>query len=81
MATPVEDLFEQASSLDEGDRATLAGLLLESLEHRVDEDFESAWQDEIQWRLTELDSGVVKLVPWEEVRLRLRKSAGTQHPH
>ena len=80
MSTPVEDLFRQASDLDERDRATLAGLLLESLEHEVDEDFESAWQDEIKRRLAELDAGSVKLIPWEEVKSKLRKSAGAQHP-
>ncbi len=80
MSTPVGDLFRQASALDERDRATLAGLLLESLEHEVDEEFESAWQVEIERRLAELDGDSVKLVPWEEVKAKLRKSAGTQHP-
>ena len=38
MSTPVGDLFKQALYLDERDRATLGGLLLESLEQKVDED-------------------------------------------
>lgn len=79
MSTPVGDLFRQASALDERDRATLAGLLLESLEHEADEDLESAWQDEIERRLAELDAGSLKLVPWEEVKAKLRKSAGAQN--
>ena len=79
MSTPVGDLFRQASALDERDRATLAGLLLESLEHEIDENFESAWQTEIERRLAELDAASVKLVPWEEVKASLRKSAGAQH--
>jgi hypothetical protein len=33
MSTLVRDLFRQASELDAHDRATLAGLLLESLEY------------------------------------------------
>ena len=56
MSTPVGDLFNQASTLDEQDRATLAGLLLESLEHEIDGDIESAWQQEIERRLLELDA-------------------------
>ncbi len=80
MSTPVGDLFRQASALDEQDRATLAGLLLESLEHEVDEDVESAWREEIERRLAELDANGVELVPWEEVKAKLRKSAGDQHP-
>jgi putative addiction module component (TIGR02574 family) len=71
MSTPVGDLFRQASELDEHDRATLAGLLLESLEHEVDEDVEAAWQAEIERRLAELDANSVKLVPWEEVKAKL----------
>ena len=80
MSTPVGDLFRQASTLDEQDRATLAGLLLESLEHEVDEDVESVWQEEIERRLAELDAKGVELVPWEEVKAKLRKSSGAQHP-
>lgn len=80
MATPIEDLFERASHLDEQERATLAGLLLESLEHEIDEDIESAWQEEIERRLEELDANGVELVPWEEVKEKLRKSPGAQDP-
>ncbi len=74
MSTPVEDLFRQASALDERDRANLAGLLLESLEDPIDEDIESAWRDEVGRRLADIDSGSVKLVPWEDVKAKLQKS-------
>jgi putative addiction module component (TIGR02574 family) len=80
MSTPVEDLFRRASTLGEQDRAALAGLLLESLEPEVDEDIESAWLEEIERRLAELDANGVELVPWEEVKAKLRKSPGAQHP-
>jgi len=68
MATVVEDLFRRASNLDENDRATLAGLLLDSLEPEVDEDIESSWLGEIERRVQELDSGDVGLVLWEDVK-------------
>lgn len=74
MSTPVGDLFRQASELNEHDRATLAGLLLESLEHDVDEDVEAAWQAEIERRLAELDANSVELIPWEEVKTKLMRS-------
>lgn len=73
MSIPVRELFRQASELDEHDRATLAGLLLESLEHDVDEHVESAWQEEIERRLAELDADRVKLVPWDEVKAKLMR--------
>jgi putative addiction module component (TIGR02574 family) len=65
------ELFKQASDLPEQDRATLAGLLIESLETERDAGVEEAWRDEIARRLTELDSGAVKTVPWETVRAKL----------
>jgi putative addiction module component (TIGR02574 family) len=78
MSTSVGDLFRRASELNEHDRATLAGLLLESLEHEVDEDVESAWQDEIERRLAELDADSVKLVPWDEVKAKLMRRTGAE---
>lgn len=79
MSTTVRDLFKQASILDEQDRATLAGLLLESLEDEVDEDAESAWRKEIERRLAELDSGKVQTVSWEEVKANLKRITGAKH--
>ncbi len=72
MSTHLVQLFEKASLLSEKDRATLAGLLIESLESEaVDPDVEEAWRVEIERRLAELDSGTVQTVPWEEVRAKL----------
>ena len=70
MSTSVRELFRQASDLDEHDRAVLAGLLLESLEHEVYEDVETAWKEEIERRLGELDADSVELVPWEELKAK-----------
>ncbi len=79
MSTPMRELFRQASELDEHDRATLAGLLLESLEREVDEDVESAWKAEVEQRLAALDGDHVALVPWEEVKAKLMRSTGAEH--
>jgi putative addiction module component (TIGR02574 family) len=81
MSIPVGELFRQASELDEHDRATLAGLLLESLEHEVDENVEAAWKEEIERRLAELDADSVKLVPWDEVKAKLIRHTGAKRPH
>lgn len=71
MNTHVTELFEKASSLSEKERATLAGLLIESLESENDPDVEEAWRVEIERRLAELDSGTVQTVPWEAVKAKL----------
>jgi putative addiction module component (TIGR02574 family) len=60
-----------ASALSEQERATLAGLLIESLESEVDPDVEEAWRIEIERRVAELDSGAVETVPWEVVKAKL----------
>jgi putative addiction module component (TIGR02574 family) len=65
------DVWKEASELSEKDRADLAGLLIESLEGQPEPDVEAAWAAEIERRVAELDAGVVKTIPWEEVRQRL----------
>ena len=71
MSTHITELFEKASILSEKDRATLAGLLIESLESEVDPDVEDAWRAEIERRVAELDAGTVETVPWEVVKTKL----------
>jgi len=74
MKTSIVELYRQALDLDERDRATLAGLLIESLEEEPDKDLEAVWKEEVQRRLCEIDSGDVEAIPWEEVKDRLWQS-------
>ncbi len=74
MAKDVTALFRDASELSEDDRATLAGLLIESLEAEPEPDVE-AWSAEIERRVADIDSGHVKTVPWDELRRRDRLNA------
>jgi len=74
MKTSIVELYRQALDLDERDRATLAGLLIESLEEEPDKDLEAVWKEEVQRRLCEIDSGDVETIPWEEVKDRLWQS-------
>jgi len=71
MAQELQDVFRSAAELPEQDRATLAGLLLASLEPDPDPGVEAAWREEIRRRVQEVDSGSVELIPWEEVRKKL----------
>ena len=78
MTASVVQLFDQACEMPEADRATLAGLLLESIETPPEPGVEAAWAKEIERRVKELDEGSVTAVPWEEVKARLlaKESAG-----
>jgi len=71
MSKAAEDLLKKALSLGVGDRASLAGALIESLDGQIDPDAEGAWEAEILRRVSELESHAVETVPWTAVRERL----------
>lgn len=71
MEPNLKDVFREAAQLHERDRATLAGLLIETLDPVSEPDVEAAWSEEIKRRVAEIDAGTVELIPWEEVRAEL----------
>ena len=71
MARDLKELFSEAADLSENDRATLAGLLIESLDPNPDPEVDRAWADEIARRVEEMDTGTVETIPWEKVRAEL----------
>jgi putative addiction module component (TIGR02574 family) len=71
MGRQLDHLYREASELPEPDRAELAGLLLEGLETTPDLDVETAWAEEIERRIRDVDSGAVQTIPWEQVRAEL----------
>lgn len=71
----VSELFRRAVDLSEEECATLAGLLIESLESERDPDSQTAWTVEIERRLADLDSGI-ETVSWESVRGKLSRKVG-----
>jgi putative addiction module component (TIGR02574 family) len=64
------DILE-ALALPSEERSALAASLLDSLDTDVDEDAKAAWVTEVNRRVTNLDSGAVKTIPWAEARRRL----------
>jgi putative addiction module component (TIGR02574 family) len=60
--------------LPESERAELATRLIDSLDPDHDAGVEDAWSTEILRRNADLDSGVVKPVPWPDVLCRLRRA-------
>jgi putative addiction module component (TIGR02574 family) len=71
MARDLKEVFREAFDLNESDRATLAGLLIESLDPPPEPDVEEAWAVEAERRWREIESGVADTIPWEEVRAKL----------
>lgn len=75
MSRHAAEILRDALSLPAEARAALADSLLESLDTEVNEDVEQEWRDEIYRRLQQIDSGAVKLIPWEEARKHLSEQA------
>lgn len=71
MTEQASNLLQKALTLSEEERAELACSLIDSLDPTVDEGAASAWDQEIARRISDLDSGRAKTVPWEEVRGRI----------
>src|SRR5262249_41033641 len=68
MTPVVSRLLAEALQLPEAERDELIARLLDSLEPAAEGDVETAWEQEIQRRNTELDAGTVEGVPWSEAR-------------
>ena len=71
MKRDAAEILKDALALPTEARAALAGSLLESLDTEVDEDAEAAWASEINRRVAELETGVLRPIPWADVRRRL----------
>ena len=74
MTDLVAELSERARGLAPEDRARLAEELLASLEAAQEPEVDAAWDEEIRKRIAEVESGVVKLLPADEVFARVRRS-------
>jgi putative addiction module component (TIGR02574 family) len=72
MNTEANNLFDQALSLSDSDRAALAASLIRSLETESDSDAEEHWKSEVERRIAEIENGDVELVPWDEVMAKLK---------
>jgi len=73
MSTDAESLYQAALNLPEDERFHLASRLMESVEGERDPDYEEAWGAEIARRIEEVENGTAEMIPWEEVRAKLRE--------
>lgn len=72
MTTLVEELSRKALALSPGERVQLAEALLATVQD-VDAEAEAAWDEEIQRRILDIDSGNAKLIPATEVFADVRR--------
>jgi len=67
MARRVSIIQQEIRALSTADKAELLRVLLEELDGPIDADADAAWAVEIQRRSREIDDGLVKCIPADEV--------------
>jgi putative addiction module component (TIGR02574 family) len=72
MARAISEIEREIRSLARPEQEQLLRALLEELDGPPDPDAERAWLDEVQRRSAELDAGLVKSIPADEVFERVR---------
>lgn len=75
MNTQSEQLLRSALTLPESERAEIAASLIHSLDPKPDEGVDEAWAEEIRRRIESIESGKVKLIPWEDVLAEMKQRA------
>ncbi len=73
MDTSFDQVLQSALTLPEAQRAELVDALIGTLDAEDALPFDDYWLAEIAKRSREYDEGLVKSVPWEEVKARARK--------
>lgn len=67
-AVDLAKVRSEALELSNSERLSLARTLLESVEPPSSSEVDRAWDHLIQRRISEIDSGEVEGVPWDQVR-------------
>lgn len=62
------ELLQRALELPPGDRLALATEILESVEGTENPSGTATWTAELDRRVTELDTGAARAMPWEQVK-------------
>ena len=73
MTTLAEKIGKEALALSETERATIAQLLIESIDGEAAPDAAAAWDAELQRRLSEVLAGTAKGRPATEVFAEIRR--------
>jgi hypothetical protein len=68
----LKEIEAEIKKLDLKDRATLAKLIVESLDELSEAEVEALWTEAAERRLDELERGLVTEIPAEEVLRRAR---------
>ena len=71
MLSAADKILQDVLTLPEDERAEIAARPIESLDHGVETDVDTAWAAEIERRCAALDAGEAVTSDWEDVRRRI----------
>ena len=72
MSSNVDNVLNAALALPDGDRVEIVEAIIASLQPDDRPPFSEAWREVINRRSSELASGAVAGIPWEEVKQQAR---------
>ena len=75
MTRPAKEIVNAAIKLPERKRVRIVEEILASLEPVTDDDVDAAWGAEVEKRSREIKEGIVRPIPWGDVKSRARKRA------
>jgi putative addiction module component (TIGR02574 family) len=73
MTRPAKDIVNAAIRLPETDRLEIIEELLASLEPQSDNDVDAAWAAEVERRSDEIKQGIVRPIPWADVKSQAKE--------
>ncbi len=73
MSVKFKQIIENMRELSAEERALVAHCLISSLETMQDEGVDEAWADLAEKRFTDLESGAVNGIPWQDIKQGLKR--------
>ena len=73
MSAAFKQVIENIVNLSSDEKALVAHCLISSLEVKHDDSVDQAWGELAQQRFTELESGAVRGISWNEIKNRIKQ--------
>jgi len=73
MSDKMKQVLENIKGLSPHEKGTLAHCLISSLDQTNNDDVDDAWAELAEARFSQLESGEVKPITWEKIKLGLKR--------
>lgn len=75
MSDKMKQILENIKELSPHEKAMLAHCLISSLDQANNDDVDDAWAELAEARFSQLESGEVKPITWDKIKLGLKRQA------